>query len=305
MAREISAPLARTARLLDLVPYLHAHQGVSIKELAKQFEVTPTQISSDLTTLWMCGLPGYTPLELMELEFESGYVTIRNATTLAKPRTITFDEGLALLLGLYSLKSSLPADRADLAEIADALATRIAAKVGLPSSLQVSAQIAPEIGSAIAKALAASAALTVQYHSLYSDLISMRTIVPNEIYHEGGNAYLKAFCCTANESRIFRVDRILEAQLAQVVEIKELPIPVPTKISFTIKILKASRDLVERFELGEAVASQSFKLSSYSRQWITRSVLADGAGVQLSSPIEIRAEIAAKAQLILDRYQVK
>ena len=305
MAKEISAPLARTARLLDLVPFLYSHQGVSIKELAKAFEVTPAQISADLTTLWMCGLPGYTPLELMDLEFESGYVSIRNATTLAKPRTITFDEGLALLLGLYLLKSSLPSDRADLADIAEALATRIAQKVGLPSAFQVSAQISPEIGFTIAKAIKSSDALAIQYHSLYTDSISMRTVVPNEIYHDGGKSYLKAFCFMANDSRIFRVDRILKAELTPVTKSMDLPIPETAKINFTIKILKASRDLVERFSIEDGGTSQPFTLTSYSQQWIARSILAAGASAQLIAPTEIAAQIAVKAQLMLDRYQVR
>ena len=74
MSKSISAPLARTARLLDLVPYINTHQGIALKDLAKHFEVTPAQMNADLTTLWMCGLPGYTHLELMNLDFESGFV---------------------------------------------------------------------------------------------------------------------------------------------------------------------------------------------------------------------------------------
>ena len=108
MSRELSAPLLRTARLLDLVPFLHSHQGISLKDLAQHFEVTTKQMSADLTTLWMCGLPGYTHLELMNLNFESGFVTIGNAETLSKPRTITFQEGVALLLGLDLIASSFP-----------------------------------------------------------------------------------------------------------------------------------------------------------------------------------------------------
>ncbi len=114
MVNDLSAPLLRTARLLDLVPYLHANQGISLKELADDFGVSSTQIQSDLTTLWMCGLPGYSPLELMDLEFDSGFVTIRNATTLSKPRKVSMEEGLALLLGLELLQQRLPLDRADL-----------------------------------------------------------------------------------------------------------------------------------------------------------------------------------------------
>ena len=96
MVRKISAPLERTARLLDLVPYISSHQGISLIELAKTFKVDQGQMTNDLTTLWMCGLPGYTPLELMDLDFESGFVTIHNAETLAKPRSISFDEGVPL-----------------------------------------------------------------------------------------------------------------------------------------------------------------------------------------------------------------
>jgi proteasome accessory factor C len=53
MSKSISAPLARTARLLDLVPFINTHQGIALKELAKHFEVTPAQMNADLMTLWM------------------------------------------------------------------------------------------------------------------------------------------------------------------------------------------------------------------------------------------------------------
>ena len=103
-ARKATNPLEHTARLLDLVPYINTHQGISLVDLAEVFEVSTDQMASDLTTLWMCGLPGYTPLELMDLDFESGYVTIRNALTLARPRSITHEEGVALVLGLDVLR---------------------------------------------------------------------------------------------------------------------------------------------------------------------------------------------------------
>ena len=303
MSKTISAPLIRTARLLDLVPFLSSHQGISIQELAKQFEVTPVQISADLMTLWMCGLPGYTALELMDLSFESGFVTIRNAPTLAKPRTITFDEGLALLLGLALLNSALPVERSDLVSTIDKLSARIAERVGLPRSFQVWSAIAPDIGTVIAKALVASTAVRIEYHSLYSDLVSARTIMPIEIYHENGNSYLKAFCYSANAVRIFRVDRILKTDLADLMQRQEIPVPKVAKVAFSIEILKPSRDLFERFKIEESTGSQTIPLDSYSQQWIERSIMAAGAGAKLLQPFEIGAEIAAKAQLMLDRYQ--
>jgi proteasome accessory factor C len=100
MVKKVANPaLDRTARLLDLVPYLATHQGISIEDLSKEFSITKSELIDDLTTLWMCGLPGYTALELMDLSFESGFVTISNAETLARPRVLDRNEILALILG--------------------------------------------------------------------------------------------------------------------------------------------------------------------------------------------------------------
>ena len=67
MVKKTSTPIEQTARLLDLVPFLLAHQGIALEDLAKQFGVTQEVILDDLNTLWLCGLPGYTPLELIDL----------------------------------------------------------------------------------------------------------------------------------------------------------------------------------------------------------------------------------------------
>ena len=107
MAKNRPEPNIHTERLLALVPYISAHQGIAIADLAKAFDVTTSQMSADLTTLWMCGLPGYTALELMDLSFESGFVTIRNAPTLKSPRTLNVEEVISLLLGLDLIKESL------------------------------------------------------------------------------------------------------------------------------------------------------------------------------------------------------
>ena len=44
--------LDRTARALDLVPYLLEHQGISIAELAQVFGVSEKQINDDLIFLF-------------------------------------------------------------------------------------------------------------------------------------------------------------------------------------------------------------------------------------------------------------
>lgn len=303
MVKSISAPLARTARLLDLVPFLNTHQGISLKELAHRFDVSPAQMSSDLTTLWMCGLPGYTPLELMDLEFESGYVTIRNAPTLAKPRSISFDEGVALILGLDLLASSLTNEKQNLASLIEDLKTKISKKIGLPVSLNAQPKSSPQVTSALNESISKNTYLAIKYHSLYRDEVSERTIQPMEILQENENQYVRAFCFSAGAMRDFRVDRIIEATQTSVRPGGNEATVTSQSIDFTISLKRPSRDVVERFDVKYSDISKNLRLQSFSQQWIERSVMASGDGVELASPLNIRADIASKAQLILDRYK--
>jgi proteasome accessory factor C len=303
MAKSISAPLARTARLLDLVPYLNTHQGISLKDLAQKFDVSTAQMSSDLTTLWMCGLPGYTPLELMDLEFESGFVTIRNAATLARPRSISFDEGVALILGLDLLVSSIPEERKDLLGSINSLKKKIAEKVGVTGSLVAKPKASVVLISKISEAISKSTFLDVSYHSLYRDEVTQRTIQPLEIVNQEDEQYLRAYCFRAGAMRDFRVDRMLQAEINPNKPVTHSNASNSQPIDFVISLMSPSRDVVERFDIDYTDSSEAHQLTSYSQQWIERSVLASGDGVELTKPENIRAAIASKAQLILDRYK--
>ena len=303
MSKNISAPLLRTARLLDLVPFLNTHQGIALKELAAHFDVTSAQMSADLMTLWMCGLPGYTPLELMDLEFESGFVTIRNAPTLAKPRTITFQEGVALLLGLDLVASSIPEDRPDLLTSVESLRERLTKLLGVPIKLSAVAAASGAVSTTISQAVQASTGLEIRYHSLYKDQISQRSVMPIDLYETNGHQYMRAYCFTANDYREFRVDRIESATTAAVPAHISAQGVNQEKITFEITAKSHSRDVAERFAITDMALETAIELSSYSRQWIERSVLASGAAVTLNSPLEIRADLAKKAQLMLNRYK--
>jgi len=303
MSRNISAPLQRTARLLDLVPFINTHQGIALKDLAKHFDVTPAQMSADLTTLWMCGLPGYTPLELMELDFESGFVSIANASTLSKPRTITFQECVALLLGLDLITSSLPSDRQDLVKVAESLRARLTQFLGLPIKLSVVSETSGTVAMAIARAIETKAGLHIRYHSMYKDLVTERTVVPVNLYESDNHQYMRAFCLTAQDYREFRVDRIDQAAPTEVSSEFSGKSGNTEKINFSIRIIRSSRDVSERFAIQQSAVGTSQELSSFSRQWIERSVMASGDAVQLSIPLDIRGEIVKKAQLMLNRYK--
>ena len=297
------SPLERTSRLLDLVPYIYTHQGISLVDLAEVFEVSTNQMISDLTTLWMCGLPGYTPLELMDLDFESGYVTISNAPTLARPRSITHEEGVALVLGLDVLRSGISTERTDLIEAIRSLSQRIARLVNLPLALSASSDISHEIATSIKEAISHRSGLQISYHSLYKDEISARVVLPLEMLESQGFLYLHAYCFTSLDFRHFRIDRIQSATSAEIEKPSTMQPVYPEKIAFAVKVVRPTRDVAERFQESNLEAGTVFEGSSFSQHWIARSVLASGGAIELLSPAGIRSELAKRAKVILSLYE--
>src|SRR4029079_6835918 len=61
----------QVARLLTLVPYLHSHPQVRLDETARAVGSTPEQVVKDLGVLFMCGLPGGFPDDLIDVDLEA------------------------------------------------------------------------------------------------------------------------------------------------------------------------------------------------------------------------------------------
>lgn len=305
MSKTGQSPLDRTSRLLDLVPYLASHQGIELKVLAKDFDVSQAQMVSDLTTLWMCGLPGYTPLELMELSFESGFVTIRNAETLAHPRSLSEEEMIALLLGLDIVIASLPDDRENLKDEALDLVSRLSKRSSVPAQLKAIPSIPGSMRALIEDALRKKSAIEICYHSFYSDNISTRIVLPIELRQENGFEYLWAICQSAHALRSFKLDRIQSLVLSQITNSSPASMnsPEEIEISYTLRTHSRARQVMERFSLDKIDLEHDVRVSSFSKEWIRRSVLASAASVEVIEPASIRAEMCATAQSILNRYK--
>jgi proteasome accessory factor C len=209
MAKQESG-LARTARLLDLVPYLTTHQGIAISELAKTFNTTVKEITDDLNTLWMCGLPGYTPLELIDLEFESGFVSIRNAETLAAPRALDRAEALSIYMGLDLLSAELGDSNSSLvSEIAN-LQEQLRSQLISAPQVQIEANLNSEFRGLILRAIRRRGWLEITYHSAANDQVTKRQVAPYELSQSGSHEYLQGYCNSAKAIRNFRADRIVD-----------------------------------------------------------------------------------------------
>lgn len=303
MAKAKPAPIIHTERLLALVPFITAHQGISLKDLAAAFDVTTKTMNDDLTTLWMCGLPGYTALELMDLSFDSGYVTIRNAPTLKAPRNLGMEEIVALLLGLSLLKDSVNENK-DLVDRINSLATRLGEKGGIAAKFSVSNPVSGLFRAQIIAAITEQKTLSIAYHSMYNDEFSHREVKPLEMRIDGGVEYLFAYCYKASALRVFRIDRIESLNILDKATDQLMDKQTTTSDGFYSSIIFSSRLrlMKERFDLQDAEVNQETTIHSFSKQWIVRSVFASSGSADLEAPSEIRAEIAQKAQSLLKRY---
>ncbi|MDT7551842.1 MAG: proteasome accessory factor, partial [Pseudonocardiales bacterium] len=93
----------RLARLLSLVPYLLARPGIPVAEAAADFDISERQLRRDLELLWMCGLPGYGPGDLIDLSFAGDTVTVTEDAGMRRPLRLTTAEATALLVALRTL----------------------------------------------------------------------------------------------------------------------------------------------------------------------------------------------------------
>ena len=306
MAKTQSSPIAKAARLLDLVPFISTHQGISVKDLATEFDVTTSELLDDLNTLWMCGLPGYTPLELIDLSFESGYVSIRNAEVLQKVRLLTKEELVVIAIGLDLLKESIPAYREDLTTAIASLAAKVKSLIG------DIAVVSPSVDSAhravILRAMKERRDLEIKYHSLIRDEISDRRITPIEIGDDNGQETLFAYCFKAKAFRTFRLDNFLSAAISeQISSVSKSDQGQDALFTASFQISKRLRTTLERFRLDATVVApkkgEVFQVQSFSQDWLLRNFLSTLGNTQLMDAADLSQSVAAKARTTLDLYQ--
>jgi proteasome accessory factor C len=202
----VSRPLVgpRLQRVLALVPWILAHPGVTIEELASRFEVSARELERDLELLPMCGLPPYTADRLIDVSVVDGGVEIRLAEYFERPLRLTPAEGLALLAAGRALLA-VPGSDAD-GPLATALA-KLDDALGAPGSLAVDVGASDQLAR-LQDAAAADERVEIDYYSFARDEMTTRTIDPWRVFHAFGTWYVAGWCHRAVGERLFRVDRV-------------------------------------------------------------------------------------------------
>ncbi|MEV0755141.1 WYL domain-containing protein [Streptosporangium sp. NPDC050280] len=310
----------RLPRLLALVPYLMSHPGAQVPEVAKIFGLSEKQLIDDLQLVWMCGLPGHTPGDLIDVSWDGGEIVIDNAETIARPLRLGVDEASALLVALRLL-----VEMPEFGE-RDALA-RVIAKFERASgegAAAVSSQVAVEVDAApdalpvVNEALRRGRRLSLRYYVPGRDEITPREVDPMRLVVVDGRPYLSGWCYRAEAVRLFRLDRMLSVDVldvpadppADAVADEVTPgvfRPSPTDELVELELTPAGRWVAEYYpcervtELGEGRVRVA--LRARDQGWLVRLALRLGDTGRVVSPASLDESVRAAATAALNRYE--
>ena len=295
----------QVSRLLDLVPYLTLNQGVALEKIASDFNTTKSAVLDDLNTLWMCGLPGYTPLELIDLSFETGYVSIRNADVLSSPRKLSDSETAALILGLSIIRGSLPSS-SEHALLIDDLVQKLSVKTRVVAPKNVSVNVLPEVREIIFSSVKTGESVKISYHSISRDEVSSRNITPLRVFNEGNTEHVYSFCESSEDFRVFRLDRISQAESTGTKRVLPLPESAPeTNEELRLKVHSNLREISETFNLRdhtELKPEDEVVSNVFSTEWAIRTICSLLGTAEVLEPLDIRELVLSRAQKALNQY---
>ncbi|GAA2619761.1 WYL domain-containing protein [Dactylosporangium fulvum] len=307
----------RLGRLLNLVPYLQARPGVTLAEAAHDQGITERQLREDLELLWLCGLPGYGPGDLIDMAFVGDSVTLTYDAGIDRPLRLNPDEALALIVALRMLAETPGVAQRDgvhraLAKIEHAAGDLADAPVEV--RLPGNADRLEELRGAVER----RRALRITYYTATRDETTDRVVDPMRVLVVGRWAYLEAWCRRAQAVRLFRVDRIDAS--AELDEPAQVPVqarptdtrsgtlftPTPDLPLVTLRVGRGVRWITEQYPCEEVVRGPgehwTVSLRASDLDWARRMVLGLGAEVTVLSPPELAEAVAAEARKALSAY---
>ena len=301
----------RFARILKMVPFLSTHQGIEIREACEIFGVSERELIADLNLLWVCGLPGYSHLELIDVQFDGGYISIANADSIAKPRKLTYEESSVLIVALNSLLLSVDTEtKGSILNLINKL-VKISERADPKVSIDISTLSAQSDLLVIDKAIAANLQISIDYYSPTSDKLTTRDVAPLEyIEDSAGKRYLYAWCYTANDFRQFRLERIrgIRATHTKVVKFDQYPSKAKREDDFIeLELNETALLFAEEWGIRNLIRNESDEgfigtVKLHNHDWAIRAVLALSGEMKIPSHKVLRQEVANRAVASLANY---
>lgn len=307
----------RVLRMLGMIAYLDARGGVSVEEIADQFGVTPGQVMADVDTLWVTGTPGYFPHDLIDFDADSlerGVVRLTEARGLTRPLRLGTREAVALVAALRALDAALrPTLDAERQAVVTSALDKLTAATGEAATavdVRLAVDGAPQVAAAVTTALREGRRLHLRYVNA-SDVATERDVDPIRLVTDDERSYLLAWCLLVEDERLFRVDRILAAEVldepaAEHAVGERSEVFEPQGELVTLHLASRARWVAESTPV-DAVRNLddgSFEVDLRVEQpaWLRHLVLQVADDLIEVRPARVAAEVAAAARTALAAY---
>jgi proteasome accessory factor C len=316
----------QVARLLALVPYIQSRDEVSLDQAATDFGVRPAQIVKDLKVLWFCGLPGLGMGDLIDIDMDAlegeGVIRLSNADYLTRPLRLGSTEASALIVALRTLR-----DGGDdtVRPVVDRTLTKLEAAAGDGAALAAHVDVhLSETDTALAtlrsdleRAVREGRQVRLGYYVPARDEATERTVDPLELVTAEGHTYLDAWCHTAEDRRLFRLDRVSAADVLEtpVDDHSDLPrrdlsegifAPSPYDSLATLLLAPSARWVAEYYPVESAEEAGEGSLRVTLRvgdpEWLTRLVLRLGGSARVEEPTALAEAVTLAATEALGNY---
>ncbi len=316
----MSSAMGQLPRLLALVPYLLSRPGVRLAEVAATFGISEDRLRKDLNLLWVCGLPGHGPGDLIDVEFEGDTVTLFEPAGVTRPLRLTVDEALALIVALRALGATpglFDRDAVDRALAKVELAAGAAA--GPAGRVEVSVEGEQRVLPVVRRALDEQRRLHLDYHVPGRDETTERDVDPMRLLLVEGRSYLEGWCRKAEAVRLFRLDRVGSVALLDLPAAppagaasrdlsQGLFRPGPDDLLVTLALRPAAAWVADYHpceSVGEAPdGGLVVRLRVRETGWVRRLALRLGSSGRVVAPVELADQVRADAALALANYDL-
>jgi proteasome accessory factor C len=306
----------RLPRLLALVPYLQARPGIRVADAAADFGVTEQQLRRDLQLLWMCGLPGHGPGDLIDLSFEGDEVSVIFDAGMSRPLRLSAEEALALVVALRTLAETPGLTDSDAVRRALAKVESAAGESVDDATVTVALDGETRLQPVLLRAVDEHRALKLRYYTAARDETTDRTVDPMRVFQADGHAYLEAWCRRAEGLRMFRVDRIEDVTVLDEpaappsdVELRDLAEgvfqPAGEHLLAVLRVTSAYAWVADYYPIEEATEGPDglrISLRVSEPAWVRSLVLGSGGQVEVLSPGWLAEAIHGDAAAALAAY---
>jgi len=317
----LSSVSTRLVRLLNMVPYFQANPRITFDEAATDLGVSVKQLREDLEQLWLCGLPGYSPGDLIDFEMSGKTIEVTFSAGMDHPLRLTSPEATGISVALRALLDvpgmvDPEAARSAIAKIESAAGT---AKEGAGTAVDEPAPVESHAAAAVRAAVRDGHALSIDYYSASHDTLSTRIVDPIRVVLVGDNSYVEAWCRTAEAVRLFRFDRIVDAHVLDEPSVPPEPAVAagpdtslfdadPSLPSATLLIDRSASWMFDYYPLRvvRELADGAFEaaMTYASDEWMARFVLGFGSAVRVLEPQSLADRVRDFAVSALAAYEV-